>query len=449
MRTAEVVTGLANPEKKTSDKSKPKRLFYDAVFLVAFLCCLTPGAIPSISSIASIVLALCIMICFFDENFYLYAALFMFMRYRMLLGDSPVFRIYSYLVVIKFIIDITKTRFRLTYLPALIVFFLHCVFATPRVEGWRLALNVIVDVSLIYLILLQVTAKPELMRKYLFVMLMGCVASGVYGWTYDGVSVDISIRGAGAHQVTRNFGALGDSNIAGFFYAICTVLPLILKNIPKLLKAVFSGIAIILLLQTASLSGILLLCAISSFLIILKYRWKSIFILGISLIAIVIALVLLLSIPQFRQIDAIAGLIIRIEEKLSYIPRGRWDLLTTDRSALWAESLALFFSKSTWGKLFGGSVITIMVSELGLSALACHNSIIQCLLNFGLLGTLAIYLPFLAVFVFRLFVHFSKKPGYENEDIKTAQLLFQFAFLFFGLTVDFFIDWAYMLFYFI
>ena len=71
-----------------------KRRIFDAVFLLGFLCCLVPGSMPNLTVYVSALLVLCIVVCFFDENFYLYTALFMYMRYIMLIGDTPAFRVY-------------------------------------------------------------------------------------------------------------------------------------------------------------------------------------------------------------------------------------------------------------------------------------------------------------------------------------------------------------------
>lgn len=434
---------------EAESQRSPKRRFFDAVFLVGFLCCLVPGAFPGLTTPASLLLFACIGICFFDENFYMYAALFLYMRYKMLLGDTPVFRLYSYLVVVKLILRIFKTQFRIVYLPLLLTVSLHSVFAVPQIESLRIGLNVIVDCVLIYCILSEVLRDTRLTRKFLYAFLLGGVTSGVYGWTCPDVSVDINVMGAGAQTVNRNFGALGDSNFAGLFYSLCILCSLIVKGIPTWARAVFLAMFSVMLLQTASLSALLVLFVFSVFLIILKWRARSIPILLVGLVLGVIGLTLLLSVPAFQKIEAIAGLIIRIKEKLSYIPRGRWDLLTTDRSAIWGELGAVFTAKSWWGKLIGGSVITVYALDKSITKMACHNSYLQSILNFGILGTLLIYIPFLCTFIWRLYGHFTKKSGYENEDIKIVQLVFMLGFLVFGFTVDFFVDWPFMMFYFI
>ena len=111
-------------------------------------------------------------------------------------------------------------------------------------------------------------------------------------------------------------------------------------------------------------------------------------------------------------------------------------------------ALSLFSGKSLAGKLFGGSVITMFLAGTNIRATywAVHQSYIQALLNFGILGTLAVFLPILAIYFYRLANHMMRPRGYANEDIRIIQLMCVTAFLVFGMTVDFFIDWAYLFF---
>ena len=432
----------------TENKRDKKRLFFDIVFIAGFMFSLIPGPMPSLSSIASLLLLGCIAISFFDENFYLYMAIFIYLRYRLLLGDTPAFRLYSYLVVLKFLLDLPKTKFRVVYIPALFVFFMHSIFATGRFENMRIGLNVIVDVVLVYVVLLKVLENDNLMRKFMIAFMLGGVASGIYGWTNDEFTKNINVSGAGAQTVSRNFGALSDANFAGLFYSLCIVTSITLKNLKLWVRGIFLALFGIMLLQTASLSAILITCVLTVLFIILKFRRKAIPILSAAFFAAVIGIAIILAVPQLREIPAISGLIIRITEKLSYIPRGRWDLLTTDRSAIWGEAIEIFSKKALWGQLIGGSVITVMVIDKSIISIACHNSYIQSILNFGIIGTLIVYLPMLFVFGYRILKHFSMPKGYEKEDIKMLQLIFTFAFIVFGFTVDFFIDWPFMMLYF-
>ena len=440
---------LENPLIREDRKKVLKRNFYDIVYLVGFLCSIIPGPLPALSSVASLMLLTCIAISFFDENFYLYMALFIYLRYRLLLGDTPAYRLYSYLVVVKFVLELKNIKFRISYLPALLVFLMHSLFATGRFESIRVGLNVIVDCVLVYMVLLKILSDNRLMRKFLFAFMLGGLSSGIFGWTNDEFTKAINISGAGAQTVSRNFGALSDANFAGLFYSLCIVVTVVVKNISWWVKAIFLVLFAIMVLQTASLSALLILFTLMVLYIILKFRGKSVIILSLGLLAFLVVVSVILAVPQLREIDAIAGLIIRITEKLSYIPRGRWDLLTTDRWDIWQDAIAAFSQKGLWGKLVGGSVVTVMVIDYSVMSIACHNSYLQSILNFGIIGTFLIYLPLFTIFVYRMLKHFSKKSGYEGDDIKMLQLIFMFAFIVFGFTVDFFIDWPFMMLYFI
>lgn len=429
--------------------AKKKRKFYDIVFVLGYIFALIPGPIPSLTSVASLGLLMCIAICFFDENFYLYIGIFIYLRYRLLLGDTPAFRLYSYLIVLRFCVDLPKSKIRIAYLPAIFVFLMHSIFATSRYESLRIGLNVIVDCALAYIVILRVLSEQRLMRKFFFVFMLGALSSGIYGWTNDEFTKAINVSGAGAQKVSRNFGALSDANFAGLFYSLSIITTIVLKGVPVWLKCIFLGLFGIMLLETASLSAILILIALGVFYIILKYRMKSVFILLFAGTAAIIGVAIILAVPALREIDAISGLIIRVTEKLSYIPRGRWDLLTTDRYAIWQAAIGTFSSWPLWKKLIGGGVVTVMVRNNADFFTACHNSYIQSVLNFGIVGTLIIYLSLFIIFIYRLLKHFSTKSGYDNEDIRMLQMIFPFGFIVFGMTVDFFIDWPFMLLYFL
>ena len=63
--------GLSEEETKALEKKKFTRLFLDIVLLFAWLVCLPVGAFPAYNSVFSIILLLCILVSFFDENFYI------------------------------------------------------------------------------------------------------------------------------------------------------------------------------------------------------------------------------------------------------------------------------------------------------------------------------------------------------------------------------------------
>lgn len=426
-----------------------KELFCTICFFIGFFSCLPVGAFPQYTTVFSIVLALTMVLCFFDETFFLYSALFMFMRYKMLIGGTPVYRIYSYLVVIRFILDLPKVKMRVTYLPALIVFVFHSMFALSRATSVRVGLNIAVDCIIIYIVLFYILSDDRLFRKYIMAFMLGGLTSGVYGWTNSDMAVDINVRGAGLQKVHRNFGSLGDPNFAGLYYSSCIYASLLLKSVPKWAKAVLVALFAAMILETVSLSAVLSVIAIGIIVLILKFKGKSVFIIAPALLSVAAAVVIALSVPQIRHIKAVSDLIIRVTEKLMYISSGRLDLLTTDRYPIWKTAMQIFLRKDLLGKLFGGTVITVSYIDTTVMSIACHQSLIQAILDFGIIGTMLIYIPLWFVIIYRIITHMKKNSGYEAEDIAIIRIIFALAFIIFGMTVDLFVDWAYLFFYFI
>lgn len=421
--------------------------YYDAAFALSLLCCSLVGRFPQYALILSGVMVLCFATSLLSDRFFLYMALFMFMRNKMVIGGTTAYRFYSYLLVLRMLMELPRLRLRVGQLPVLLVIALHCLFAGGRVN-MRLSMNVLVDCVLIALVLSRVLQDDTLTRQFLLAFLMGMVLSGIYGFTATDAWRDISVAGR-SETINRNYGSLGDANYAGFYYDIAFFIALQLRGVPRWVNAAFAGFALMLVLRTASLSALLVLAALLCFWIVLRERSRSVPILILLALGGVLMLSILLSIPGFRRIPQISGLILRIAEKLRYLQLGRWDLLTTGRYDLWAAAMALFAEKPLAGKLFGGSVITMFLAGTNIRATywAVHQSYIQALLNFGILGTLAVFLPILTIFFYRLANHMMRPRGYAYEDIRIIQLMCVFAFLVFGMTVDFFIDWAYLFFF--
>lgn len=421
-------------------------IYYDAAFALSLLCCALVGRFPQYSLILSGVMVLCFASSILSDRFFLYMALFMFMRNKMVIGGTTAYRFYSYLLVLRMLMELPRLRLRVGQLPVLLVIALHCLFAGSRVD-MRMSMNVLVDCVLIYLVLCRVLQDDRLTRQFLLAFLMGMVLSGIYGFTATDAFRDITVDGR-SEEINRNYGSLGDANYAGFYYVMAFFIALELRGLPKWINAAFAGFALILVLRTASLSALLTLAVLLCFWILLRERSRAVPILILLALGSVLVLSMLLSIPAFRRIPQISGLVLRIAEKLRYLQLGRWDMLTTDRYDLWTAALSLFSGKSLAGKLFGGSVITMFLAGTNIRATywAVHQSYIQALLNFGILGTLAVFLPILAIYFYRLANHMLRPRGYANEDIRIIQLICVTAFLVFGMTVDFFIDWAYLFF---
>lgn len=417
-------------------------LIYSALFLLAFGLCLLLGVFPRYNSYLALLILMCAVASFFGDYYYLYLALFMFVRHRTIISTIPAFELYAYLMLVKFLTEAGKIRIRVPYLPMLSVLLLHTILAASQVDLAE-ALRQLVFLIVMYGSLSKLLADDALMRKFLTAFLMGGIVSWFYGVSVGDAVHEMRVAGSGVYEVTQNFGILTHAAFAATFYNAAIFISLFLKGIPKPLRVVLVGGFFLLLLQTTNMAGLITCCCSFAIATVLKFRKKSVFILA----GVVVAAAVALSIPQVRQIQTISNILLRIGDALHHLRIGRWDLLTTNRTELWEISLNLFKNKSLAGKLFGGSVITVNITGAKITTFfnACHQSIIQGMLNFGIIGTALIYGSAISAFLYRCIRHLFQKPGYENEDIKIIQILLAGILMSMGMAGDFFSDWAYML----
>ena len=435
-------------------KSFIKRFFEkypvsDIALLIGWIMCVLCGMMPEKNTILSLVLFACLVVSWRHKNFYLFLALFMFFRELMLIGSSTVFRIYSYMLVIKLAIEIQTLKIRTVHIPVFLWFALYTVVAVGSMN-LRFGFNIIVDLIIVYFVLIRILEDDELMRKFLFMIMLGGVASGVYGWTSDAV-VEINVgRHKTSETISRYYGALHDANFAGFFYILCFITALDLKKIKIWLRIPLMGLFLYLLLQTGSLSSLITAGAMVFFWTVLKFRQKALIWGTGVLVLVAMFIVAIWTIPALNQIEIFSSIILRINERIVYLQQGRWDMLTTDRYSLWMRALDLFNSQETWKQFIGGNVITTMISESPLgSDFACHQTYIQGLLNFGIVGAVLVFGTSVTVFIYRIIGYLTKWYKNDNCDIKRLQILYMFAFFVFGFSVDFFMEWRYLFFYFI
>lgn len=427
---------LRKPDRKTRD------IVLSIIFFMACVSGLLLGAFQQYTSYLALIFLMCAAASFFSDYFYLYVALFMFVRHRMILSTIPAFELYACMMLVKFVLDSRKLKIRLSFLPLLSVLVIHTVFAASQVD-LRVALTTLLNLFVVYVTLMKVLADDDLMRKFLFAFMMGAVISGVYGYTATDTVFDMRVAGAGVEEVDRNFGILYDPNFASMFYVAAIYIALFLKGLPKIVKLGFAAFFFVLLLETASLSGMLTFAIAGVLAMLLKYRTKGM----LLLLAAAAACGLLLCIPQVREIQAVSNLLLRIAERLHYIRIGRWDMFTTGRMDIWDTALGMFNAKPLLGKLFGGSVITVNLTGTMVTAFfaSCHQSVIQGMLNFGIIGTLIIFLSWGSVFFYRMLRHMLRPAGYANEDIKILQMVITFVFFVISMTIDSFVDWPSML----
>ena len=421
--------------------------FDHILLLIGFATCALCGPLPQYNLILSFILLTCVVLSIRSNTFYVYAALFMYFREFMLLGGSTVYRVYSYLVIFKVILDIKNVKLRVAALPPMIVFSLFCIFGIGRLD-MRAGIQSLMDLVVLYFILAKILADDDLMRLYLFVFLLGGVASGIFGWTAE-ASVNIDVGVGVTTEITRVYGALYDANYAGFYYSVCLLTVMLLKGLKWWMRAAFGAYFFVVLFQTGSLSGLLTCLVALVLVVIMKYRSRSIPFLVLLFFCLIGFAIAAWNVPAVRNIAAIGSIVTRVNEKMMYLALGRWDMLTTGRYDLWQTVVSHFNRQPMLGKLFGGNVITTLMTDESLfhKDLACHQMYLQSLLNFGIVGAITIFLSLASTFVYRIFRFFTVDKRAENSDIKMIQISFVAVVFVFGLSVGYFVDWRFLFFF--
>lgn len=416
---------------------------------VIALCCVAIGPLGRFTNALSIVLLLAMLVNIREDDFYFYSVVFLFFWQQFFIyGDNPAYRVYSYLVLVKFLAEIAQARFRVQYFPALAVFAAFCLFAVGRMT-LRMGLNMLADVLLTYLILLRVREKPPLMRRMALLYAAAALFSGLYSLT-GGAVVQYEVGIGAQEEVVRAFGTLADANYAGFFFDMAIFMVLCVRGLRPIPRGALLAALYALLIATNSLTGILCNLLGVGFFLLLRYRGKgALYALLLAAGAAAFAWALL-NVPALQGIEALSSLAVRLREQLAALRQGRLSDFFTGRTELWAFSWDYFLHLPLWQKLIGGTVVTSVVTvEIFLKNVgAVHQTYLQGLLDFGILGALIVFGTKVGQWLADLCACLRGRAMPLPEDLMQMTLLSSLGFFVYALTIDFFMDWRFLFFYF-
>lgn len=421
--------------------------------LVAAWCiCAAVGFAPSIAQWLSLMLLGLICCLWKSDDFYIFLAVFVFFMDQFYITASmPLFRLYTYMVAVRLVLDLPLTRFRMFFLPALLVFCLFSVFGVGALNI-RVGFNMMVDVLVGYCVLTRILVNPSLARRFFsFLALLG-VAAGIYSLASgNAVAFDVGRRDIRSEQIVRYMGTFGDANYAGFFYLICiqAAMNIATPRAPALRVLLLLALHFFLLL-TNSMTALIVYVFCFSFFISLRFRKRALLIHLIVLAVLFTLIMTVLSIPALSEIGFIKNVVIRVREQIRYLNYGRFDMFTSDRTFIWNYFLDFFQDQSLLSKLFGGNVVTTMIVDGRFSKFgACHQVYLQGLLTIGILGAAIVFLSIVLRFVYRFIRYFIHWRDDKCADLTRFTLICVLAWLCFGFSIDFLLDWRFMLFYFL
>lgn len=434
-------------------RSTARRIITIPNFSLAFLllCCLLIGKLEEYEQYLSLAMLAVVLLNWKNDELYIMSPIFLLFweQFYVVGGSTPLYRVYSYLLLIRVFLDIGKIRFRPQFIPTLAVFACFCILSVGRMS-MRIGLNLLADALLSYFILTYVRQKLQLMRRLTLVFALAAVCAGCYSLLAETV---VSYEtGLGAQvEIVRYYGTVGDANYASCFYNVAIFLTLCSDAMKKwYVRLPILGALVYFLLLTASQTGLLCLILGMCVYLILRYKTMGVLLtLGFCAGA-ALAVYALLQMPISKDAGMLSTLHNRLLESFGNLESGNVANLTTDRSVLWKIAMD-YFSKQTWlNKLIGGNVIaTIISEEYFLKAVgAIHQSYIQGLLDFGILGTIVVFGSRIMQTIADGFACLTGKSLQLPADLMRCAVLTSFIFLLYALTLDMFMDWRFLYLYF-
>lgn len=415
------------------------------------LCCLLIAPLEQYETFISIAMLGVILINWKNDEFYVISCILLLFweQFYLIAGSTPLYRVYSYLLLIRFFLDIGKVRFRPQFLPALVVFACFCIISVGRMT-MRTGLNLLADTVLSYITLTVVRSKPSLMRKLTLVFALAAVCAGFYS-IMAGTVVSYETGVMAEIEITRYYGTVGDANYASCFYNAAIFMALCSDAMKRwYLRLPIVGTLVYFLFMTASQTG--LICFTLGIMVYLVLRYGAIggllsvlFGLGTS-----IGVYLLLTVPSLHEVEPFSTLYNRLMESMMNLEGGDIAELTTNRTVLWGIAMDYFRQLPLLKKLIGGSVVaTIISEEYFLKTVgAIHQSYIQGLLDFGIIGVVIVFGTRILQTLADVVTSFTEKNAPLPVDLMRCVVLCGFVFLLYAFTLDMFMDWRFLYLYF-
>lgn len=393
---------------------------------------------PAFTKISSIIIIGISLFLLKSEKFYYILPVFIFFNSQLFLpGDISTYRVFSLLLFLKIIFS-KRSKIEIAFFLPLFAVILYCVSVIAFYD-FKQSLLVIFDLTLIVLYI-SVFIRNNISTFFSYYN-FGVVISCLYGYFGLNLETFVMIEDQMV-QVTRFVGSFPDPNYLGLFLniAILSVVVLdLVKN--KTLKITLIIFLYASLLSTLSITGYLCNVLIISayFIVHKKNNLKNIAIL------IVLGFFLSLNFKFFVNADypVISDVAKRIDSKLSVDSKSDLSTFTTERSSIWNEHLEYFAQQPILKILFGGNYVTDFGREASFSHVS-HQSFIDMLLNFGLIGTLVLLFFFL-----RLTLNYLKNYMKTNSKEFLFLILVKVTWVFYAFGLSMFPSWTFSIFFFL
>jgi len=425
----------------------------DALALISFpnlslafvlLCCAAIGALEQYEVIFSVAILGVLLLNWNKDEFYVYIAVFIFYweQFYLRTDSTPLYRMYCYLFILRFIKDIYTIRFRPHHIAVIAVFVAYCILGTGKLDMHISIMN-LSDAVVAFAATSVFRQKPELMRKFVVVFVLTAICAGIYSLLSN--SIVSYETGLGAQVYTRYYGTVGDANYAGCFYNVALFMTMCSDSFRKwYIRWPVVGILVYFILLTASQTALLCMLIGICVYIVVRFRMVGVPFAAIIAVGAILGVLALINIPALRESGPFATLANRLSESLVEFERGNMDNLTTNRTELWQSGWNHFINQSWLKRLIGGNAISLLIIEerfVDSFGGAVHQSYIQGLLSFGIIGWIIVFGTYFWQTIVNVTNCLRLKVKEIPIDLLRCTVMTAYVFVLYAFTIDMFMDW--------
>lgn len=409
--------------------------------LVALYLCAIGSGFVSQTILSFAILAIVCLLFFSDGLYYaLPIMIFYYSVFGVVFGIS-IFRIYTILVLVRFILKEHRVNRSFAIIPVLI-YTLYCMLVLSAYNVQR-AIFVVVSILCLLVVLSYISNDQDRARSFFSLYTIAALCSFVTGLVQGNSMAYSEMMVGGYTEMNRFMATFEDPNYMGFFFTIAIFATVSLQLFPKVIRAIVVITLSIMILSSLSMTAIIgnLILWVVYLLFGKKINIKT----GLILLAVILVVSYLLSSGILDSIPFMQTLEGRIEYKILEWRAGNVNAVTTGRTNHVKDHMDYFQSQSILRQLFGGNFTTPYGTDLpGQQSTVAHNEYVDELLNVGIIGEIFIvgYLIYNTIVCLKNYFQ-------SGENLDLMKVIMKFIWFYYAITLTVFLDYRFMLPYFI
>lgn len=407
-----------------------------------YLCAILSGFVPQIFLSICVLIIIALLMLTEDYYFVYPMMIFYYIVFGTVFGVS-VFRIFTILLLVKNLID-TKgiIKKNISFIP-FGIYIIYCLFVFS-IYNIKTSVFIIISIISVMIIAEKVLSDEEKAKKFFSLYVIAAFCSYFTGIVLGNTMSYNERLTSGISLLNRFMATFEDPNYMGFFFTLGVFATVVLELFSRKIRVCVVVILSIMIMTTLSMTAIIGNILIWFIYLVLKKKIniKT----GCLIVAIVIMIVVAYNYRLYvSDVPVLGTLFARIEDKLVAFKQGNMDSVTTGRAKHVEDHLNYFWNQSIAKMLFGGNLANPYVVDLkGLEHSVAHNEYVDLLLNVGGIGTF-----FMIGYLILTILKHVKNYINSHEALDLCKLIMKLIWLYYAYTLTVFLDFRFMLPYFL